>query len=270
MYPQHRKSLRGLGVSEERIAAVAHWPAAGCFDDVGRVVLVYTDCLVLELGRVPDALIEARRTRLSDVELLEVTYTTTLYLQHAVMSKALRTEFDDVDERLVEQRLAEELQVSRTVVREAVRRLEAEGLVVVERNRGPHVRPLSDLRGAADDFEAAVHSVAATGQAALADVRALDSTNGRSHGSLLAASRHGRIRHLVAGAVDAPLVFQALQRFERPELERPALFHQLIADAVAAGEAARAGRLMTEHVLQGRDALLQPLSDVADLFATGA
>ena len=34
--------------------------------------------------------------------MLELTYITTLYLQHAVMSRALRTEFDDVDERVVE------------------------------------------------------------------------------------------------------------------------------------------------------------------------
>ena len=107
VYSQHCKSLRGLGVSEERIAAVAHWPAADCFDEVERLVLAYTDCLVLELGRVPDALVEALRTHLSDAELLELTYITTLYLQHAVMSKALRTEFDDVDERLVEVRVAD-------------------------------------------------------------------------------------------------------------------------------------------------------------------
>lgn len=107
VYSQHCKSLRGLGVSEERIAAVAHWPAADCFDAVERLVLAYTDCLVLELGRVPDALVEALRTHLSDAELLELTYITTLYLQHAVMSKALRTELDDVDERLVEVRVAD-------------------------------------------------------------------------------------------------------------------------------------------------------------------
>ena len=38
--------------------------------------------------------------------------------------------------RLVEQRIAEELGLSRTPVREALRMLEAEGLVVSERNRG--------------------------------------------------------------------------------------------------------------------------------------
>jgi len=45
--------------------------------------------------------------------------------------------------RLVEQQLAAELGLSRTPVREALRKLEAEGLVVSERNRGAMVRPLS-------------------------------------------------------------------------------------------------------------------------------
>jgi len=102
VFSQHCKSLRGLGVSEERIAAVAHWPAADCFSEVERLVLAYTDCLVLELGRVPDGLFDALRRHLDDVELLELTYITTLYFQHAVMSKALRTELDDVDEPIRE------------------------------------------------------------------------------------------------------------------------------------------------------------------------
>jgi alkylhydroperoxidase family enzyme len=105
VFSQHCKSLRGLGVSEERIAAVAHWPAADCFSEVERLVLAYADCLVLQLGRVPDALVDALRRHLDDVELLELTYVTTLYLQHAIMSRALRTELDDVDERVVEVRV---------------------------------------------------------------------------------------------------------------------------------------------------------------------
>ena len=102
VFSQHCKSLRALGVSEERIAAIAHWGAADCFTAVERLVLAYTDCLVYDRGRVPDALFEQLRGQLSDVELLELTYITTLYLQHAVISRALRTEFDDVDERVVE------------------------------------------------------------------------------------------------------------------------------------------------------------------------
>jgi alkylhydroperoxidase family enzyme len=102
VFSQHCKSLRKLGVSEERIAAVAHWPAADCFDEVERLVLAYTDCLVLDRGRVPDGLFDSLRAHLTDEQVLELTYITALYLQHAVMSRALRTEFDDRDEPVVE------------------------------------------------------------------------------------------------------------------------------------------------------------------------
>lgn len=105
VFSQHCKALRGLGVPDERIDALPHWAGADCYSPLERLVLAYTDCLVLQHGRVPDALMDSLRQHLSDVEVLELTYITTLYLQHAVMSRALRTEFDDVDERVVEVRV---------------------------------------------------------------------------------------------------------------------------------------------------------------------
>ena len=102
VFSQHCKSLRALDVAEDRIAAIPQWAVADCFSAVERLVLAYTDCLVYDHGRVPDALFDQLRAHLSDAELLELTYIATLYLQHAVMSRALRTEFDDVDERVVE------------------------------------------------------------------------------------------------------------------------------------------------------------------------
>jgi len=102
VFSQHCKSLRGIGVSEERIDAVPNWTVARCFDDVERAVLAYTDCLAFDHGRVPDGVFSALRQHLSDEEILELTYITTLYLHHAVMSRALRTEFDDRDEPVVE------------------------------------------------------------------------------------------------------------------------------------------------------------------------
>jgi alkylhydroperoxidase family enzyme len=102
VYSQHCKSLRGLGQSEERIAGVAHWSAATCFTDLERLVLAYTDALVYDLGRVSDGLFDALRAQLSDEEILELTYISTLYLHHAVMSKALRTEFDDRPDAMTE------------------------------------------------------------------------------------------------------------------------------------------------------------------------
>jgi alkylhydroperoxidase family enzyme len=102
VFSQHCKALRALGVPDEKIAAVDAWAAADCFDDLERLVLAYTDCLVLDRGRVPDRLFDALHARLGDQGMLELTYITALYLQHAVMSRALRTEWDDVEERVVE------------------------------------------------------------------------------------------------------------------------------------------------------------------------
>jgi alkylhydroperoxidase family enzyme len=105
VFSQHCKSLRGLEVPDDKIAAVPHWAASDLFSPVERVVLAYTDCLVYDHGRVPDGIFAALREHLDDVEILELTYITTLYLHHAVMSRALRTEWDDVDERLAEVRV---------------------------------------------------------------------------------------------------------------------------------------------------------------------
>ena len=102
VFSQHCKSLRGLNVSEEKIAAIAHWAVADCFDDKERAVLAYTDCLVLQSGRTPDEVFDKLKTFLSDEQILELTYITTLYDMHAVMTRALRLEFDDRDEVIVE------------------------------------------------------------------------------------------------------------------------------------------------------------------------
>ena len=102
VFSQHCKSCRGVGIPEEKIAAVPSWGVATCFSDVERAVLAYTDALVADRGRVPDEVFAALQANLSDEEILELTYTTTLYLMHAVMSRALRLEFDDRDDPIVE------------------------------------------------------------------------------------------------------------------------------------------------------------------------
>lgn len=102
VFSQHCKSLRELGVSEEKIAALPMWQASEVFDARERLVLAYADRLVTHRGRVPDALFAELKAAFSDVEILELTYITCLYDMHAVMSKALRTEFDDRDDPVTE------------------------------------------------------------------------------------------------------------------------------------------------------------------------
>lgn len=102
VYSQHSKAMRFEGYSEEQVKAIPNWSTADCFSDVERAVLAYTDCLVLERGRVPDGVFDALKKHLSEVEIIELTYITCTYMMHAVMSRALRLEFDDVDEPIVE------------------------------------------------------------------------------------------------------------------------------------------------------------------------
>ena len=102
VFSQHCKSLRGLGVSEAKIAALPTWQTADCYDARERLVLAYADRLVTHRGRVPDALFAELEAEFSDEEILELTYITCLYDMHAVISRALRTEFDDRDDPVVE------------------------------------------------------------------------------------------------------------------------------------------------------------------------
>ena len=102
VFSQHCKACRDLGMSEAQIEAIPHWQVSDCFSEVERAVLAYTDALVLQRGRVADGVFEQLRKHLSDEEILELTYITCTYMMHAVMSRALRLEYDDVDERIVE------------------------------------------------------------------------------------------------------------------------------------------------------------------------
>jgi alkylhydroperoxidase family enzyme len=102
VFSQHCKAARALGFTEEQVQAVKAWSVATCFSPIERAVLAYTDCLVLEGGRVPDDVFAALKAELSDVEILELTYITCTYDMHATMSRALRLEYDDADDPVQE------------------------------------------------------------------------------------------------------------------------------------------------------------------------
>ncbi|ORA15814.1 hypothetical protein BST14_11190 [Mycobacterium arosiense ATCC BAA-1401 = DSM 45069] len=188
--------------------------------------------------------------------------------------------------RLVEQRIGEMFDLSRTPVREALRALAADGLVTIERNRGAIVATMSetDIR---DQYElrARLESLAAEraatrmgddGIAALdaaitefdhgielvsggsvdAGLRRVTAANGAFHQAIVVGAQHRRLSALLEHAVDIPLVYQVFRHQTREERERSNLFHRMVRDAIAAGEPLRAGALMAEHILQGRDSLL--------------
>jgi DNA-binding GntR family transcriptional regulator len=188
--------------------------------------------------------------------------------------------------RLVEQRIGEMFDLSRTPVREALRALAADGLVVIERNRGAVVATMSEtdirdqyelrarleslaaeraatrmdaqglamLDAAITDFDAGIELV--SNGSLDAGVRRITAANSAFHQVVVEGSQHRRLSALLVHAVDIPLVYQVLRHQTRAEGERSNLFHRMVRDAIAAGESARAGSLMAEHILQGRDCVL--------------
>jgi alkylhydroperoxidase family enzyme len=102
VFSQHAKAARSAGLSAEQVAAVPHWQVSELFSPAQRAVLAYADGLAGDAGRVSDGVFEALRQHLDEVQILELTYITSLYVQHAIMARALRLEFDDRDEPIVE------------------------------------------------------------------------------------------------------------------------------------------------------------------------
>ena len=102
VFSQHCKACRALKMSEEKIQAIKAWGVSDLFSPIERAVLAYTDGLVLDSGRVDDAVFDALKTELSDEMILELTYITMMYAMHAVITVALKLEYDDRDDPIVE------------------------------------------------------------------------------------------------------------------------------------------------------------------------
>ena len=102
VFSQHCKAAREVGLSEKQIAAIPSWSSSEAFSPLERTVLAYTDELILDGGRVSDGTFARLKQDLSDEEILELTYIVLTYDLHATLSRALRLEYDDVPERVVE------------------------------------------------------------------------------------------------------------------------------------------------------------------------
>src|SRR3546814_8297502 len=102
VFSQHCKSLRGLGVSEDKIASIAYWTVADCYNEQERTVLAYADCLSQAGGRVPIEVFDKLKTFWNDEQIFEFNYITCLYDMPAVITRALRMEYDAREDPIVE------------------------------------------------------------------------------------------------------------------------------------------------------------------------
>jgi DNA-binding GntR family transcriptional regulator len=188
-------------------------------------------------------------------------------IRAAILSGRLRP-----GETLVERRLAEQLGVSKTPVREALIALAATGLVVISPNRGVTVRALTadDLRGAYEvrlllepwavgratrlDGPAAVRAAEqALAEAASlqsgADPTALSLANRRFHRALYAGCANEIVITQLDNVRDLAALGAVSVLWERwPTWRDEHAVHEKILEAVRAGDATTAERLTRKHI----------------------
>lgn len=102
VFSQHCKAGRRNGLAEEKIADIDNWAGSDAYTADERVLLAYADTLVLQKGRVSDALFASLKKVLSDEDILEYTYHILGYIGHATMCRALKLEYDNFEERIAE------------------------------------------------------------------------------------------------------------------------------------------------------------------------
>lgn len=198
-------------------------------------------------------------------------------IREAIMNGSLQPR-----ERLMEIQLAEELGVSRTPVREALRKLELEGFIVMVPRKGAYVSDLS-MKDIADVFEirAALEGLAAAlaaeritedeleamerllvekGEAIQQDnIDKLVEVDTKFHEAMYKASRNERLSSIISN------LREQIQRFRLTSLSVPGRKkesleeHRNIVEAIQARDVQLARQLAQEHIENAENVLIDSL-----------
>jgi DNA-binding GntR family transcriptional regulator len=188
-------------------------------------------------------------------------------------------------ERLLQVELAERLGVSRIPLREALRTLHGEGLVIIEPNRGAICRPL-DGKDVADlyavragletiaartaarrraDLVSMVEGLSDEADRALArgDLARLIELDRQYHSSLAKASANAHVAHMLDGCWSQ--IMRAMHYYFLHDPYRGSVWreHLGIALAVASGDEDEAATLVERHITDSRNSILRGLEENA-------
>jgi DNA-binding GntR family transcriptional regulator len=191
---------------------------------------------------------------------------------------------------LTAQGLAAASGISRTPVREAMRRLHAEGLIRFIPNRGAFVTHLDerdiakiyDLRVALEGYAAeaaaregtdqqfdaldalAREMTAAVEQSPAPAIDRVARLNNEFHKLIVTAADSPRLETALASIVEMPLVLRTFRRYSQGELRRSMNQHLELVEALRARDGLWARSVMSSHILAGRNTLLRSLSPPGD------
>jgi DNA-binding GntR family transcriptional regulator len=195
-------------------------------------------------------------------------------LREAIIEGMLRP-----SERLMEIQLAEEMGVSRTPVREAIRKLELEGLVVMIPRKGAYVAGLSlkdiadvfEIRGALEGLAAELAAERATDEELEAmerylvkiseeidngDLSKVVETDTDFHTLLYKSSRNTRLSQIINN------LREQIQRFRTTSLSFPGRMkialeeHRKIVEAVSSRDGELARKLAQEHIENAENTMM--------------
>jgi DNA-binding GntR family transcriptional regulator len=192
--------------------------------------------------------------------------------------------------RLTEQELAHTAGVSRTPIREALRRLHAEGLVQFEPNHGAVVslfgaeeageifelravlEPICARRAAERASAGTVVELRQLAEAQLAEStrRATDhllrigQINDKFHRLIQSAASSVRLEKALAGLIEAPLIMRTFRQYTPAELIRSARQHLELVQAFQERDPTWAHSIMTSHIHAARATYLRSRLAIED------
>ena len=199
-------------------------------------------------------------------------------LRDAIIKQVLKP-----GERLMETELAEEMDVSRTPIREAMRKLELEGYVVMVPRKGAYVASLSieditslfEIRGALEALAAGLAAKRASSEEikemernllteeelfAANNVFEMIEMDAKFHELIYSASRNQRLQNMIKDLRDQ------IQRFRATSLSIPGRMrlaleeHRKIVEAIMASDVIKAQEVTAEHLRKAKKVLLKVIA----------
>lgn len=180
--------------------------------------------------------------------------------------------------RLKESELSALCDVSRTPVREALRRLAADGLVLITPNSGAVVaewdeQDIADIyrvriqlevlaaelaaerrtEGQVEEMERlaqAIEGIVRQGADSESEAE-IARLNSELHHLIIAAANSHALSAAVAQVIEAPLILRTFRKYDPARLQRSASDHLELVGAIRAHDGELAGSLMRAHILKG-------------------